>query len=236
MLTLSTNRRRKKSKTLVYLATIVVVSVLLIMLLGKATSKEDQNENINKVPELTQNESQTNTQTVAKIEDETETEKAVEPQPTEPVKEEPSQESTVDFEGTEVPASGFKIKVPKQFFYSFSNEGGVQLLNLGTKDFGPENPYNFSMSAEASGYISPIEQIPSESIGGLVESIEEKTNSGLTLQKKVYRGVIDGSNDVTQLLYTFEIDAKKYGAIFWTASSNETHLSRFSDMLKTVSP
>ena len=236
MLTLSTNRRRKRSKTFLYFVIIVSISILVILFLSKATSDDkiivDENvqdisteKNIKQSSENIESE-EVIIEPVKDVEEETIV-KDESPAESEPAK---------VFEGTDVQAANFQIKIPKQFFYSFSNEGGGQLLNIGTKNFGPDKPYDFSMTNDASGYISSIEQIPTESIGGLVESSEVQTNAGIKMQKKVYQTNIEGSGAVMQILYTFELNSKKYGAILWTAANNESFSTLFSDTIKTIKP
>ncbi len=234
MLTLMPRRRKKQLKIIWYLVLIVVVSAMVIIALGRATDEEGEvMPKEEKVAEITP--AQENKDERAEEGDVKEAEKKEEPKE-EPTDEEQPSEEKVDFEGTEVQAAGFKIKVPKKWFFSFSNEDGAQLLNFGTQKFGPDNAYNFTMTADASGYISPIEKIPAESIGGLVESSDEKTNDGLLLKRKVFMTNVEGAGEVVQILYTFELDSKKYGAILWTAASNDSQVSLLSDMVKTIRP
>ncbi|MDO8471643.1 MAG: hypothetical protein Q7S64_00640 [bacterium] len=140
----------------------------------------------------------------------------------------------VNYDGTDVHLGPITVKIPKQWYFTYSQESVGQLLNFGTQTFGPDNPYTAAMADDASGYVGPYESIPSEAVGALVETNNITLANGQTIEKKVYRGNTADNVDLTQVVVKLKVADKEYGVLFYTQSKNDTQLKRLSDMLQIM--
>lgn len=141
----------------------------------------------------------------------------------------------VNYDGTDVHLGPITVKIPKQWYFTYSQEAVGQLLNFGTQNFGPENPYTAAMADDGSGYVGPYESIPSEAVGALVETNNITLANGQTIEKKVYRGKTPDDIDLTQVVVKLKVADKEYGVLFYTQSKNDTQLKRLQDMLQLIS-
>lgn len=160
---------------------------------------------------------------------------AAQPENTEKKEEASSAPAPADYEGTDVHYSSITIKVPKQWFFSYSQESVGQLLNFGTQNFGPENPYQANMADDLSGYLGPVEAIPSESVGGLTTTATLKAKNGQEIIKKVYAGQTPDSIELSQVVYTFSVGDKNFGVLSYTQSKNQAQLDRLDQMVQMLS-
>lgn len=213
---------------------LIVIAVVLVMLIDRRTKPVNLNQSdqtpVAEVKLPAESDTTSQTATDASVPPAaTDTQKKEETPATETKPAEP-----VNYDGTDVHLGPITVKIPKQWYFTYSQESVGQLLNFGTQTFGPDNPYTASMGDDASGYVGPYESIPSEAVGALVETNNITLANGQTIEKKVYRGNTPDNVDLTQVVVKLKVADKEYGVLFYTQSKNDTQLKRLQDMLSLI--